>query len=535
MLPRTKMLTIKNRAGYGLVGRRWHVSFSRFNPLGFIFLLTFLSACTPSGPRALLDGKRLIDQGKYQQAIQKLEKATSLLGGTNALAWNYLGVAYQHSGADTEADRAYQRAWALNHDFSEIRYNLGCLWLGQNKLDAARAEFTVYTALRPNAPEGFLKLGTTQLRSREPGAAEKSFNEALRLSPRDPEALNGLGLARLQRSRAAEAAQYFTSALEAQPRYPPALLNLAIVSQQYLRDRKLALQKYRECLALKPPPADATTLAAIVRQLEQELNPPAGQPATNAAAQSNPVANPAKPSATNAARVAGAPKVEPVMQVPKSDTTHPQRSDTAPDLLNPSAPWNAGVVRRAEDVMSTPTPTRPSSRVPPGRYAYESPPQPAPGNRSDAELSFTRAALAEQAHRLPEAIQAYRLAVRQDPSLFQAQYNLGRVAAEAGDLPLALSSYENALAIKPTSLDARYNFALVLKQSNYLIDAANELEKVVTIDTNQTRAHLALGKIYSEQLRQPAKARQHYLKVLEVEPHYPQAGAIRAWLAANPP
>jgi Tfp pilus assembly protein PilF len=58
---------------------------------------------------------------------------------------------------------------------------------------------------------------------------------------------------------------------------------------------------------------------------------------------------------------------------------------------------------------------------------------------------------------------------------------------------------------------------------------------VLTIDPNQTRAHLALGKIYLEQLRQPAKARQHYLKVLEIDPHHPQAGAIRNWLAANPP
>ena len=56
-------------------------------------------------------------------------------------------------------------------------------------------------------PEGFLKLGAVQLRTREPSAAEKSFNEALRLSPQNPEALNGLGLARLLRGRASEAAQ----------------------------------------------------------------------------------------------------------------------------------------------------------------------------------------------------------------------------------------------------------------------------------------------------------------------------------------
>ena len=164
--------------------------------------------------------------------------------------------------------------WRLDHDLSEVRFNLGCLWLSQNKLEAAKGEFTAYTLRRPNEAEGFLKLGTTQLRAREPSAAEKSFNEALRLSPQSPEAMNGLGLAKLQRGRAAEAAQCFESALKQQPDYRPALLNLAIVSHQYLRDRQLALQRYREYLALKPAPANADALAAIVRQLEQELNPP---------------------------------------------------------------------------------------------------------------------------------------------------------------------------------------------------------------------------------------------------------------------
>jgi superkiller protein 3 len=357
------------------------------------------------------------------------------------------------------------------------------------------------------------------LRSREPGAAEKSFNEALRLSPRNPEALNGLGLARLQRGRATEAAQCFGSALRQEPAYRPALLNLAIVAHQYLRDRQLALQKYREYLALKPPPPNADALAAIVRQLEQELKPPA------------------RPAAANA-----------VARLPKSDATNPPKLEAVPAAPKPAPSANAEVakppaeliLKRAQDVATTPASSHPSPNGSPARYAYKSPPQPAPGNRSDAELSFAQGLQAYQAHRLPEAIQAYRIATRQDPSFFEAQYNLGRAATEAGNLPLALTSYENALAIQPTSLDAhyidaRYNFALVLKQANYLSDAVIELEKVLASSPNETRAHLALANIYAQQLRQPAKARPHYLKVLEVEPQHPQAGAIRYWLAANPP
>ena len=47
-------------------------------------------------------------------------------------------------------------------------------------------------------------------------------------------------------------------------------------------------------------------------------------------------------------------------------------------------------------------------------------------------------------------------------------------------------------------------------------------------------AHLALANLYAQQLRQPAKAREHYLKVVETDPHNPQASAIHYWLVANP-
>ena len=249
-------------------------------------------------------------------------------------------------------------------------------------------------------------------------------------------------------------------------------------------------------------------MAAIVRQLEQELKPPARQPATNAMLHPNLSATSGKSARTNAAKAVA-----------------PLEAKKSPSEL---------VTKTAADTSTAAVPGSPSPKGLPARYAYQSPHPPTPGNRSEAGLSFARAAQAYKERRLPEALQAYRLVVAQDPSLFQAQYNLGLAAFEAGDLPLALTSYENALAIQPASFEARYNFALALKQANYPSDAVNELEKALTAYPNEVGAHLALGNIYAQQLSQPAKARQHYLKVLELEPQHPQAGAIRQWLAAHP-
>ena len=84
MLPPRAMLATKNWAG-------------REFQIFFLLLAVLIAGCTPPGSRALLDGKRLLDEGKFSEAVEKLKLATSLLT-TNAQAWNYLGVAYHRAG-----------------------------------------------------------------------------------------------------------------------------------------------------------------------------------------------------------------------------------------------------------------------------------------------------------------------------------------------------------------------------------------------------------------------------------------------------
>src|SRR6185295_14484665 len=64
------------------------------------------------------------------------------------------------------------------------------------------------------------------------------------------------------------------------------------------------------------------------------------------------------------------------------------------------------------------------------RYAYRSPPRPAPGNRVEAQPLFDQGVRAQQGHRLVEAVQSYNQATQMDPSFFEAHYNLGLTAAE---------------------------------------------------------------------------------------------------------
>lgn len=568
----------------------------------FLAAVTFFAGCTPAGPRALFKGQSLLEQSRYTEAVEKLRLATQLLG-TNAQAYNYLGIACHHAGYTAEAEKAYQRALALNPDLAEARFNLGSLWLEQNKLEQAKTEFTAYTLRRANSVEGWLKLGSVQLRSSESGpafarandlgAAERSFNTALGLNPHSAEALAACGLVKVRRGHAAEAAHLFQKSLAEQPDYGPAILNLAIVEQQYLNDRAAAVEKYHQYLSLKPLPENAEAVRILVGQLEQELvnaahlpslssggsptnsvtlTPPEVVPFHNPAVVKAPPTNELRLAASQKSRMltnlapaavpsgpkpASAPvdlsvsmqtetlREAPVLKVaegpPNPGPPTPSHLDSPQPSAKSSSPqgvYPTGTDSRTATVATAASEIQPPTAPAPGlsrRYAYRFPPKPAPGNRSEAERSFAQGVQAQQSQHLNEAIQAYRQATRIDPSYFDAYYNLGVAAAEATNLGLALASYESALAARPDSLDARYNFALTLKQANYYVDAEHELEQLLKRAPSDSRAHLALGNLYAQQLQNPANARLHYLKVLENDPRNPQAGAIRYWLTDNPP
>ena len=540
MLPTLPMLAKKNRIHSGAIA--------------IVALVLFLSGCTPPGPRALLRGKKLLERGDYAAAVAELKTATALLP-TNAPAWNYLGVACQRAGQPAAAAAAYQRASTLDRDLAEAHYNLGSLWLEQNKPDAAVTEFTAYALQRRNDPEGWLKLGSAQLHASDYPAAEKSFSTALTLNTNNAEALNGLGLARVERGRPRDAAHYFAVAVQYHPEYAPALLNLATVAHDSLHDNQLALKNYRAYLALSPRPANWDTVNDIANSLEQpasvvaaaappvnETRPPAvvrpEAPVKTSPVVSRAVSNPPPrltslvPTQTVKVKpepeIVSTPGKNAEVELPPAatplDTTGGKRSGNY--IQNGVTPLPQGEAR--------PVPLAQSAAPSYPRYLFLSPRKPNAGNRGAAAGAFTRAKEFERNLQWTSALEWYRRATVADASWFEAQFNYGVLAYQLRIYSTALRAYETALSIQPDSVDARYYFALALKAAGYANDAVDELNKIVAVHPDEVSAQLALGNLYAQQLRDPARARRHYLKVLELDPHHPQATDIRFWLSANP-
>src|SRR6187551_3369203 len=96
MLPRSRMLTIKN---WGALSACLMITLS----------VWVLGGCSARGPQALLEGGELIKQGKFPQAIARLQIAVEAMPD-NAQAWNHLGLAYHGAGRPAEALQAYKKA-----------------------------------------------------------------------------------------------------------------------------------------------------------------------------------------------------------------------------------------------------------------------------------------------------------------------------------------------------------------------------------------------------------------------------------------
>lgn len=265
MLPTDTMLTNQKCVAVG-----------RLLPLA---LLVVLAACTPPGPRALLDGERLLNEGKFNEAIAPLTEATVLLP-RNAQTWNHLGLANHNAGRPNEALRAYHKALDVDVNLAPARFNLGCLLIDMKQPAPAATQFAAFTALQPKVGDGWLKRGRAEMLARQFDAAEKSFKSALALNPKQPEVWNTLGIGQLHRTpaRLADSFNAFNSAVQQQANYAPALFNAALLSHFYLPrkpvdQRPFALDKYKAFLAMNPAVENLDAIQRIVASLETELSP----------------------------------------------------------------------------------------------------------------------------------------------------------------------------------------------------------------------------------------------------------------------
>ena len=101
--------------------------------------------------------------------------------------------------------------------------------------------------------------------------------------------------------------------------------------------------------------------------------------------------------------------------------------------------------------------------------------------------------------RLTEAIKAYKAAVQANPQLIEAYNNLGSIYAESGQREEAMAAYRQALSLNDQFYDARTNLGLLYAEAGRLDEAITEYMKVIRADVGVAEAHNNLSMVYLQQ------------------------------------
>lgn len=545
----------------------------KFQVIAVCGLLLLVLGCQPPGARALFEGEARLKAGEPKLAIAQFEKAVKLLPG-EWRAWNYLGLARHRAGDLDGAHEAFQRAMEMAGERRNspedasfvLKFNTGRLAIDRDRLADAKTELHAYSISAEPSFHAYFWLGEVYRKEMNWASASTEYQKALAQDDHSAVAHNRLGMAQLWMIQPSEAAKSFEAALKRNPDFVQAHLNLAMTYQWYLpgNDAK-ALEAFQQYLQLTREPAPGVQALADALQAKVRPNPapvppivetnqltavwsPQGTNAaiTNLVIEIPPATNAVPtnlvvevPSPTNS--VVGIPPAtnKPpvrVTQVRPSLTNRPPVEVTAP----PVTPTNRPPVKIAKTTVTQPsvapdTPKKTEVKAVPGvvRYRYVKPKRPEPGAVVDPEgltKMFEKALHQHRINELDAAIDGYRKVLQVNPAYQQAYVNIALALQVQGEVKQALPVYEKALAINPFSKVTRHGFASALSRSEYYVDAAKEFHGLLDLYKNDLSAHLALGGLYSDHLKDPDKASVHFRKVLELSPQHPQATGIRQWL-----
>jgi len=502
-------------------------------------------------------GTLSLDQNKAEAARAEFT-AYTLHRPNEAAGWLKLGSAQLKLGDTASAERSFSTVYHMDANNAEALNGLGLARVRGGKPQDAAKFFAAAVKAHPDYAPAILNLATVnQQYLRDNKAALENYHAYLALKTRPanwaevnalasslevPEARPEVKVAAVtpppvEKPAPAPAPAPVTTptALETKP---PTKVSNVVTQRPPATTRPQPVTKPATTPVTRPAPAPAYVPVQVVevKPETQIVTTPKAGPAPVAMAQPAPLA--AQPAVE-----------EPVPDEPPKkgfwgklfggsaknaapDNTKYRGQGLTPLPGNAEAeamPATKPVVVPAAKPLETVTPVPVFAR-----YNYFSPRKPAVGDRTAANGAFTKARLYEQDEKWPDALQWYQQAAGLDPAWFEAQYNTGVLAHRLRNYTVALPRYEMALAVQPDSADARYNFALALKAAGYALDAAEQLKIMLAAEPGEVRAHLALANICAQSLRDTAQAREHYQKVLELDPGNPQTSDIRFWLSANP-
>ena len=181
-------------------------------------------------------------------------------------AYSFLraGMANEHTGDRTGAERHFRRGLELAPDNAELRNALGWTLFQAGRTDEAVAEYRRALAANPQYAKAHNNLGLAMIELGDFEAAAGHFQASVAIEP-TAEIYSDLGFAKARLGRSDEALADYRKALALDPECASAHINLAVTSVQS-GDLAAAESHYRKATAVQPTAQTHNGLGYVLAQ-----------------------------------------------------------------------------------------------------------------------------------------------------------------------------------------------------------------------------------------------------------------------------
>lgn len=94
------------------------------------------------------------------------------------------------------------------------------------------------------------------------------------------------------------------------------------------------------------------------------------------------------------------------------------------------------------------------------------------------------------------ALEAYREAIKQDPSYSDAYYNMAQISFDIGRYDVAVWGYKNYIKYNPGDAQAIHDLGVVYNMQGEYDLAIQQYRKALSLNPNLSQAHYNLGNVY---------------------------------------
>ena len=199
--------------------------------------------------------------GAFQQAIQQDPHFALAYAGLGEAYWRQFELQSRSESVEL-AQKACQRALAINDLLAPVHVTLGLVRLGAGRAEEAMGDFQRALALEPGSAEAQLGLAKAQVAVGRLGEAEATYRKAIDRKPSYWGGYNDLGVFFVHHQRYAEAVAPFSKVIELTPDNPRGYSNLGAV-YLYMDRTVEAESMLQRSVAVSPTPEALSNLGAL--------------------------------------------------------------------------------------------------------------------------------------------------------------------------------------------------------------------------------------------------------------------------------